>query len=131
MSIDELMDWMQAQGLGTKGTDIFAYAPPGTDTCVYVTPISGFKSERAMGNKTIPIEKPRFQITARHATNLETALTKADSIYDALDGLSSTTMGSTVWYDVQADGPPAYLGPDDNNRHRCVINITAQKAKSA
>ncbi len=77
-------------------------------------------------------EQPSVQALSRSAT-YATARANAGVVYDALDGLSNTTMtgstGTNVTYlSVDAVQPPFPLGRDDQERHLISVNFNCKRA---
>ena len=106
----------------TLGTNIFAGNMPYTpNTCCSVTQTQGLPPQ-----KTTDMEFPGFQVKVRAAA-YTTAQSLINDIFDALHRLTNTTMSGRVYYWIEAQGGPSYLGRDQANRALFSCNFIANK----
>lgn len=122
----------------TVGTNLWTLPIPetasSTDIQVSVIAYGGRASLRAMGPSLgDPIaEVPRFNVAVYgQLDDFEDTQSMAESIYQALDYLSNTTLGTTRYLHVRALQPPIPLPPDDENtQHHFSINFEAMKERA-
>lgn len=110
--ISDLTDYLEDQGIGTIGTDLFDnYLPDNGTNGVAVIDTGGPEQDHH-----IPTGQYTFQIYIRHRTY---ALAKAslDSVRTALHQVVDTTIGSTHFMYIMAasGGGLTYDGRGDNN----------------
>lgn len=140
MVADEIVTYLAAAGLGlvASGAGINLYPTPyplsAPDRAVAVDVYGGRKSDRTFGpSLQAPAnEYPLFHVFVRDSRNNGAAAASlADSIYKALDNLGPTTLSGVAYRDVvSVDGPPKFLGFDENQRPMWVLNFQATKDRS-
>lgn len=130
--LDELGTYLQTNGIGTQGTDLFLGSlPDRPDAAVAVLEYGGLAPEHTMGANTAPdFERPRVQVLSRHA-DYTTARQKAEDAYRLLDKLTATSLSSTLYLRIAALQSPTWLGQDQNNRHVVSCNFQVWKELSA
>ena len=74
-------------------------------------------------------EQPILQCLAR-STSYQVARDSAQVVFDALDGLSNTTMSSVTYLSVEAVQSPFGIGRDKNDRELVSVNFHVKKALS-
>lgn len=127
MIVDEIAEYLEDQGVGTVGDDIFVGAQP-TDPilCTIVKDTGGLPPD-----KYVPIKNPTCQIIARATTYLA-AKNLVQASYDALvkkenfnlpnsDG--SDDDGGTYIYWIEALQEPAEIGRDKNDNWEFSCNF--------
>ncbi len=120
MLLDEIATFLQAQSLGTVGTDLFkGHLPPGPDDCVVIYETGGFEPELAAA-----LDHPTFQVLCR-ARDYQTARNKAESIYSQLHGLTETVLSSRRYLLIRAMQTPTSIGQDESFRHEVSTNYHA------
>lgn len=138
MLVDDVVDYLAGAGLGlTAGTNLWKLPVPETasQSIVQVTVIQygGRSPYRAMGPSLgAPVaEIPRFNVgVIGQYEQFEEARDLAEDIYESLDNLADTTLGSTRYLLVRALQPPIYASPDDEDaEHHFSINFEAVKAR--
>ena len=133
----DVCGYLATTGLGlglTAGVNLFAVPFPEQSQAQAVCLIEypGSEPDHAAGpSLTAPLfELPRFQIVCRDIeSNALTCRALAESIYQSLDGLADTTLGSARYLLIKAVQSPFYLSQDDNSRHRVVCNYEATKTR--
>lgn len=131
MTLNEIGAYLQANGVGTVGTDIFLDRMPETpDTCIALFEYGGSPTHRTMNALpgTANAEVVRIQILCRAATHV-TARSKARSIFALLDHYDGT-LSSVTYYYVMAISSPFYLKRDENERAYYACNFEITKALS-
>jgi len=115
--IDELMTYLQTNGIGTIGTDLFkAVRPADPIDCIalYDTGGSGPDTEETVRDQ-------RIQAIVRNKS-YTTGYTKAKSIYDLLkDAKSFLTTPVSI---CRAEHPPFHMGVDEEYRHLIGLDFT-------
>jgi len=120
MLLDEIGAYLQAQGVGTAGTDLFLSGlPDAPDTALAILETGGFEPDLAA-----PMDNPTFQIMSR-AGDYFVARTRAKAAYDALHGLAETVLSGRRYLLIRAMQSPTYIGVDQNGRHLIATNYAA------
>jgi hypothetical protein len=116
----EIAEWLDAQGLGTYGTDIFAgQLPPSPDTAIAVILFGGGPPLATFG-EPLAIQRPTVQILVRGAT-YETGRDKVEIAYRLLSALHNVLIDD-VWYMGCNALPPSFIGADANGRAMFSMN---------
>lgn len=120
--INEVIAWLQAQGFGTAGTDLFLEGFEDLPlNQVVVFSDRGKEPDHSIGDT--PIDYPRFSIQVRGgplAAEKDAAYTKAKNILEALDG--SDIGAFTVWASFS---PPVNV---ETERMDCVRYVVSYHA---
>lgn len=119
--VENIASYLQAQGQGTKATDIFiGKMPDALDNAIMVDQSGGVSPD-----KYLPVKKPTVQISVRNTSYL-TGLDKITAIYNLLhqkgDDLALEIGGVDVMR-IDAMGEPGHLGQDDSERHIFSCNF--------
>ncbi|MBW2030730.1 MAG: hypothetical protein JRJ31_16830 [Deltaproteobacteria bacterium] len=111
-------------GVGTFGTDLFiGREPDSPNDCVTIYDTGG---QEPVMNYTY--DYPTVQIRVRGSRmGYKAAWTKANSIKEALNGLTNETWNSTRYIQIEAMGDPLFLGYDKEQRPVFVINFSIQR----
>lgn len=120
MLIDEIADYLAAQGLGTVGVDLFVgHLPTAPDTALAVFATGGLPAG------SYPLDAPTVQVRSR-AENILAAYTRLAEVYDALHGLHHITLPGGTWVlnCLGVQSAPTGLGQDDAGRDEFVINFS-------
>lgn len=106
--IDQLAAYLQAQGQGTVGTDVFKVRRPSSPlACLSLHPTGGYPPDRYTAR-----EKPTLMIYAR-AGSPDDALRKAYSVFNLLHRSQHLDLGGGLCaLTIEAVGSPAYLGTE-------------------
>ena len=130
MLLDEIGNYLQAQAVGTLGTDLFTGTlPDAPDACTGLMEYGGAAPVHALGGGQAKYERPRLQVVVR-ATTYTAARTKIETVYKLLQALSNTTLSSVRYLSVEAVASPAFLERDANNRVKLVVNFQIHKELS-
>lgn len=119
MLIDEIADYLAAEGLGTVGTDIFVgHLPAKPDTALGVFATGGFPSG------SYPLDEPTLQVRSR-SHSLQTAYERLAQAYSALHGLHHTPLPGGTWLlnCLGLQPAPTGIGRDSAGREEFVINF--------
>jgi len=108
--IDDLATYLQTQGHGTKGTDLFkGNAPDAPDNLVVVTDSGGLPN--VLNFKGADVEMVTVQVLARNKSQ-KLARDKLKAIQDTLHQLTSTNLGTfTVIAALALDRPLLHQKP--------------------
>jgi len=125
--VDDLATYLQTQGHGTKGTDIFRGNAPDTktnedtrfDNIVVINDTGGLPS--TLNEKGAGVEIVSVQIMARNKRQ-ELARDKLQAIQDTLHQLNSTNLGTFTIIAAEAVDRPAILRKDQKERWELVSN---------
>lgn len=130
MFLDDIGDWLETQGVATKGTNLFKSIDPGQpDTAVVLYEYSGLPPVDTMGaSLTTTLEQPSLHVLIR-GVNYDAAVTKAKAVFQALHKMSGSINGTRYLY-VRAMQSPFDVGPDERGRPRLVCNFRAMKELS-
>jgi hypothetical protein len=126
---EDLQDLIEAQGLGTSGTDLLVGGmPPSPDTVTTILETPGMAPSFVKGQALPAIEYPRVQIKQRGGPhdNIAPRL-KLERIYQMLMARPAETLNGTkylAWVPVQS---PGVFERDENMRWVFVVNFEAWK----
>lgn len=130
MLLDELGSYLQAQALGTLGTDLFTgLLPDSPDAAVAILEYGGVAPVHALGGGNAKWERPRVQVVVR-ATTYSAARTKIETIYKLLHKLTDTVLTGVRYLVIDAVQSPFFLERDANNRVKLAVNFQVQKELS-
>jgi hypothetical protein len=120
--IDQLASYLQAQGEGTVGVDIFeVHRPSSPGALISLHPTGGYPPDAYTER-----ERPTVQITCR-ATSPDAALRKAYGIYRKLHRQQHVDLGGGIFaLTVQAESSPAYIGTEQaagGSYHLASLNV--------
>lgn len=126
--LEAVGDYLQAQGVGTLGTDLFLAVMPETpDACVCVYETQGFAPQETMGSAAFAVDRPGLQVICRGARgDYPGARDKAVSVRNLLAALLETTVSGVHILRVTADGGVAPMGEDQNGRPMVSSNYSCQ-----
>lgn len=126
-TVDNLGDYLQAQGVGTLASDLFLGGFPLDGQGVALVDTGGTPMVRARGDYMQTV-----QVLCRH-TAQPTARAKAWEVWDLLNGTGKLQIGSSgsadVIFDCKAVQPPISLGQDERQRwtFACNYQVTMRK----
>lgn len=127
---NELAEYLEDEGVGTVGTDIFAgQIPEQVASAIVITQYPGKPPELTCGSTGWNLEIPRLQVRCRN-TDEATALSKANACGDALTKIANQTIESVYYRSVMLVQSPGLLYRDENNRPNYGFNIEAEKVPS-
>ncbi len=121
---NDIATYLQTGGFGTVGNSIFLNTmPPTPDNCIAVSIYAGGaaidRTHDTSGN-----DSPSIQIRVRN-TSAGTARTKVEQIYNYIDGVTNTTIGSTFFLGISAiNSGPVPMGKDENGRTEFAWNFS-------
>ena len=120
--IDQLAAYLESQGEGTVGTDIFRiHRPSSPIACVSLHATGGYPPDRYTQR-----ERPTVMFFARAATP-DDALRKAYSLYGKLHGKQHLDLGGGIFaLTIEAVASPAYTGTEqaaNQTAHLASFNI--------
>jgi hypothetical protein len=125
MTADDLVNWMEAQNLGTRGETLFVgQMPPSVDAGVIVREYLASRGVRTMSGAVI--EDVRVQIVSR-AFGYETARQKAEDIYRACVSAYNQRLDGVVYLKIEPLQPPYALGEDETGRAQILFNVEVWK----
>lgn len=109
-----------------EGGDCFIHRlPAAPDEAVMVT---AYGANPLQHSATLGYDEPTVQVHVRGTTDPRTAETRAQEVYDELQGLSHVTMASGSEHEARViscrclQTGPVYLGVDEARRHEFVVN---------
>jgi hypothetical protein len=128
--LDDIGDWLQSQGVATKGVDLFKSMDPGQpDTAVILYEYAGISPIDTMGTTlATTLEQPSLHVLVRGVSYVE-ATSKAKAVFRALHKLTGSINGVRYLY-LRALQSPFDVGPDERGRPRLVCNFRAIKELS-
>lgn len=130
MLLDELGLYLQAQGVGTLGTDLFTGTlPDAPDNAVAIYEYGGVSPVSTLGPGQAKFERPRIQVLAR-ATTYSAARSKIETVFKLLHGLANTSLSSVRYLLVEAVQSPFFMEKDANNRVKLACNFQIHKELS-
>jgi hypothetical protein len=123
--LEQLLDYLQAQGLGTKGVDLFSFLPDQPDSLVALLPYEG-QAGGWRDDNGLPIDDaPRFQVLTRDPSET-TAAAKAKQVHAVLH-VRQQAIGGTWYMAIEPQQTPFFLKRDASNRAVVVFNVRAWK----
>ena len=124
MIIDELAIYLENQEYGEKGTDIFIDTFPETATnCIVIYTTGGFPPRVDINH-----DETTYQFMVRNSS-YSTGQTKINNIKNEFHNKTLTLDTSTVYGKATSD--IGYLGKDEGNYHRFVINFSFKHRRSS
>lgn len=130
MIVDEVATYLEDQGLGDLGTDLFRWSmPDAPDECVAVYEYAGEQPVRVHDIAAIAQEQPRVQIVVRSAT-ASAGRQRAEDIYRRLSLVKNTDLSGTRYLSIEPLQNPFFLERDQNDRPKFVFNCQAVKGLS-
>jgi hypothetical protein len=120
--LSEIGNYLQTQGKGTLGTDIFlGLMPDQPDDCIALFEYAGSPPDLHWNG-----EYPGLQARVRN-TSYAAARTKIGDVVDELHGLCEQTLSGTRYLLIKAKGSPEILKRDSNNRIELFVNFEIMK----
>lgn len=117
MLLDEIGNYLQAQGVGTIGTDLYlSQMPDQPDTALSIQETGGYPPDLHAD-----IDYPTFQIMCR-SMDYQTARSKAEDAFKVLHGLAETILGTRRYLLISAMQSPTYIGRDASMREMISTN---------
>lgn len=123
MLITDLSTYLQTNGIGTEGTNLFIGRLPevdGQNVVVMLDQTGGVEPQ-----KDLPIITPTVQVTVR-ATTYSGGIAKINAIYTLLhrkDDSLVLVLGGVDVMNCFALQEPTHLGEDDSGRHLFTCNF--------
>lgn len=130
--LSDIAAYLATLSLGTVDTDIFYHDWPDSvegdyDTVTLLRQYAGQPPDHVLGGVG-DTERPGLQVMVRSKTP-STAFGRITSVFNALDGIADTTIGSTDVRHIVANQSPAFLYVDDAGRHVWVVNFSTVIAR--
>ena len=130
MLLDEIGNYLQINGVGTLGTDLFTgLLPDAPDAAVAIIEYGGTAPTHTLGGGTAKYEQPRVQVVAR-ATTYSAARSKIETIYKLLQAVSNASLSSVRYLSIEAVQSPFLLTRDENARAVLACNFQIVKELS-
>lgn len=122
MLVQDVATYLQNNGIGTLGTNLFVgRLPDEPDTCTAVFAYAGFPMPLHWNG-----EQPGLQVLVRAPSYVQ-AQNLMEQIRGLLHGLSEQTLGTTRYLLVRAKQSPMLLQRDDGDRAIFVCNFDVIK----
>jgi hypothetical protein len=116
--LNEIGGYLQAQGAGTLGADIFlGLMPDQPDNCVALFEYTGSPPDLHWNG-----EYPGLQVRVRNKS-YGSGRAKIGQVIRELHGLHETTLSGTRYLLIKARGTPEVLKRDANNRIELFVNF--------
>jgi hypothetical protein len=114
----EIGQYLQDQGVGTQGTNIFlSMRPDSPDAVIGIYEGTGRKPFITFGNSLPVAEQPVIQVITRAARgDYATARATAETVYKKLAVVVNQTLSSTTFHAILPLGQPAGMGDDEDGR---------------
>lgn len=126
----ELSAYLEGQGIGTRGTDLFeGRIPDEPIACVGIIEYGGFPPDYIHEQAMVAYERPTVQILVRAAT-YALGRAKAEAAYKAIGAILNTTLSGTRYLKATPLQSPFLLDRDANEAPRFVFNTELYKAVS-
>lgn len=123
--LEAIGNYLQAQGHGTQGVDIFlGRMPTSPDTCVTVYEYGGASPLFTMGAAATAVDRPSIQVMCRAGRDdYPAARNKAAAIRALLGAITNTTLSQVAILRVEPVGSVNPIGPDENDRPLVTVNF--------
>lgn len=117
--LDDVAAYLEDEGLGTVGDDIFKSYMPETNngTIMAVLDTGGPKPD-----SYLPTKEPTFQVYIR-ANSYTSGKTTLDAVRTALHQVANQTIGSTYFYFILAISEGGHVGRTENGKDEFSINF--------
>ena len=116
--LSDIGNYLQVQGIGTLGTNIFlGMVPDRPDNCIVLFEYAGSPPDLYWNG-----EYPGLQVRVRNKS-YAAARTKIGEVMAALHGLHEQTLSGTRYLLIKARGSPEVLKRDNNNRVELFVNF--------
>lgn len=124
MMLNEIGGYLQAQGAGTLGVDMYlGLMPDQPDNCIALFEYAGAPPDLHWGG-----EYPGLQVRVRDKT-YGTGRTRIAAIVYLLHGLHETELAGTRYLLLRARGSPEVLKRDARNRVELFVNCEIIKER--
>lgn len=124
MLLDDIATFLEAEGIGTIGTDLFTGdIPEEPDNCVALFEYSGQPPD-----VVVDIDYPGLQVRVRN-TNYSAARAKIQDIFELLHTFTNTALSGAQYISIYAVQSPHPLGRDKKNRIDFVQNFMITKER--
>lgn len=112
--LDDIGSYLESHGIGVQGTDIFYRGfDAEAQNCIALFDHAGLSSIVSL-SKDMIIERPELGVLVRNES--DTAGEQiAHSIYELLNFLTDTSIGSTRFAHIEAIAPPFFVSQTDSN----------------
>jgi hypothetical protein len=123
--LEAVGDYLQTNGYGTQGTDIFlAVMPESPDACISVYENVGNSPQFTMGSDPWAIDRPVIQVICRAArSDYPTARNEAEAIRALLGAVTNTTISGIPILRIESQGSVVPMGEDENQRPMVSVNF--------
>ena len=124
MKLKEIGAYLQSQGIGTLGTDLFlGLMPDQPDSCIVLFEYAGSTPDLHWNG-----EYPGLQVRVRNKS-YAMARAKIGEVMEKLHGLHEQTLAGTRYLLIKARGSPEILKRDASNRVELVLNFEIIKER--
>jgi hypothetical protein len=122
--LSDIGNYLQAQGIGTLGTNIFlGMIPDEPDNCIALFEYAGSPPDLHWNG-----EYPGLQVRTR-SKSYAAARSKIGEVMKKLHGLHEQTLSGTRYLLIKARGSPEVLKRDNNNRVELFVNFEIIKER--
>ena len=122
--LSDIGNYLQAQGVGTPGTDMFlGLMPDQPDNCIALFEYAGSPPDLHWNG-----EYPGLQVRVRNKS-YAAARTKIGEVAKKLHGLHEQTLSDTRYLLIRARGAPEVLKRDASNRVELFVNFEIIKER--
>ncbi len=124
MMLNEIGTYLQSQGIGTLGANLFlGLMPDQPDNCIALFEYAGSPPDLHWNG-----EYPGLQVRVRNKS-YAMARAKIEQIRDLLHGLHDKKLSGTRYLLIKARGNPEILKRDANNRVELFVNFEIIKER--
>lgn len=125
MIADDFIRWLQAEGFGTVGTNLFDnFQPLDPDNCITAIDDDAPQIDES---SSLKIDQFGLQVITRNSSKAQ-AKTIAYNIHKAFMGFGGESLisGGPVVSAVFVDQPPQNMGKDNKNRTEYTVNYNCR-----
>ena len=123
--IEDIGTYLQTQGAGTLGTNIFYQNFDFSAVNSVILIEQAGQAPRTTLRNTMNLKRPELGVRVRNQDN-ETASDTADTIYGLLHNTYNTTIGSTRFKSIKAIAEPFFVSQSINDSFIYSINFSLE-----
>lgn len=122
MLLEDISAYLEQQGLGTVGVDIYrGDMPDAPDECIALYEQPGQAPEQNWD-----AERPGLTVRVRSVDRGDAA-SRAYAVWKALNGLTNAALNGTEYHRIDASSSIAQAGRDGKRRHYYICNFSVIK----
>jgi hypothetical protein len=131
MVVEEIANYIDAQGLATLGTDLWMHVSPDEpNDLMLVSEYAGDEPEFVQEALPAELENSRVQVAVR-SVQPEVGRLLAERVYQALMNINDDVLSGTRILWCRPVDTPAMIGRDESGRFLTTVNFRVKKELSS